>query len=205
MAHERAELWDEDEPALQALWRPTTQIGARLGRAIVNGEPIVRYRCLLENTSDCYDKILSIPCRLKPRILTGVSKESERYQALKGLHDNMEHGFDADRDRWGVSGKDNTLRLRRRGVGAQRLRAAVARHLEWMYICRRHGWVGSHRYRNLATATPRSGFDGVQKVKRIRQSLGLLLPYCPKAFKLGLAATPDIPKPPPPKKIRGGP
>jgi hypothetical protein len=40
----------------------------------------------------------------------------------------------------------------------------------------------------------------VQKLKKIRRAQGLLLPYGPKAFKLGLAATPDIPKPPPPKK-----
>jgi|GEM_PF-3176402 len=206
MAHERTELWDEDGPRCKHCGGPTTHIGPRLGRAIVNGEPVVRYRCLLENTQDCYDTILSIPCRMKPRILTGVSKESERYQALKGLHDNMERTFNEDRARFGLSGKDNTLRLRRRGVEAQRLRAAVSRYLEWMFICLRHGWIGSHAYRNLATATPRSGFHGVQRIKRIRRHLGLLLPYGPKAFKLGLAATPDVPKPPPPaKKTRGGP
>jgi hypothetical protein len=80
-------------------------------------------------------------------ILTGVAKYSERYQALLSLHDNVgEKGFNEDRSRFGVSGTDNTRRLRRRGVEAQRLRAAVARYLEWMFLCLRDGWIGSHAY-----------------------------------------------------------
>lgn len=205
MEHERTAQWDEDGPRCKHCGGPATMEGSRLGRAVVNKEPVVRFRCLLGHTTRC-GELQSLPCRLNPRILTGVSKESERYQALKGLHDNMERNFNEDRARWGLNGKDNTLRLRRRGVDAQRLRCAVARYLEWMYICLRHGWIGSHRYRNLATAMPRSAWHGVMKIKKARAKRGLLLPYGPKAYALGLAATDEIPKPPlPPPKQRGKP
>jgi hypothetical protein len=202
MAHERTVDWDEDGPRCKHCGGPTTMIGPRLGRAIVDGEPVVRFSCLLDNTPDC-SQLQSRRCREHPRILTGVSKESERFQALMGLHDNMERTFQEDRARWGVSGKDNTLRLRRRGIGAQRLRAAIARYLEWMFICLRHGWLGSHAYRNTAKAYVRSALHGVLKIQRIRRSQGLLLPYGPRAFRLGLAASPEVPKPPPPKKNTG--
>lgn len=206
MAHERTAKWDEDGPRCKHCGGPTTMNGPRLGRAIIDREPHVRFRCLLGLTPEC-SKMQQIACRERPTILTGVAKDSERYQALKGIHDNSERGFNEDRARFGLSGKDNTMRLRRRGVEPQRLRAAVSRYLEWLYICLRHGWIGSHAYRNTAKDVRRGAMFGVRRFKMIREKLGLLLPYGPAAFKLGLAATPEIPKPPPPrkKKAAGGP
>jgi hypothetical protein len=63
----------------------------------------------------------------------------------------------------GMSSKRNSRNLKRTGARKRRpmetdlpayLPGAtefteIARFLEWLYICLRHGWIGSHRYRNL--------------------------------------------------------
>ena len=129
-------------------------------------------------------------------MLIGLPRYSERYQAVRAAHKNRERSFIQRRRRFGVAGKDETGRLKRRGNGAQRLRAAIARFLEWLFICLRHGWIGSHAYRNAVVLLKRGGKAAAAGLIRRRFGVGLMLPYGPKAFRLGLAPTPEVSKPP---------
>jgi hypothetical protein len=109
----------------------------------------------------------------------------------------------------GMSSKRNSRNLKRTGARKRRpmetdlpayLPGAtefteIARFLEWLYICLRHGWIGSHRYRNLVHTLNRTGRDAARRLINRRFAYGLMLPYGPKAYKLGLAASPEVPTP----------
>lgn len=174
----------------------TIQHGAGLGLVFRRGEPSIAFRCVLGTTQACRRKEpFHIRCEENWRLLIGLSRESERYHALRTAHKNLERTHAQRRRRSGVAGKDETGRMKRRGMQVQRLRAAIAGFLEWMYICLRHGWIGNHRYRNAIRVIQRSGRAAAEGLRARRMRIGLYLPYGPKAFKLGLAATPAVPQP----------
>lgn len=189
----RTERWDEHGPRCEHCGGPSNQHGAKLGLTIVRGEPVIRHRCMLGTTADCL-KIQQIRCNEEPLVLNGLSPTSERYQALAAAERNLERTHYQKRRRFAVAGKDDTGKLKRRGASVQRLRAAIARFLEWFYICLRHGWLGQHPYRNLSDVLQRRAWGKVEKLLHRRRAAGLELPYCPVAIRLGLA--PPLPPPP---------
>lgn len=194
---ERDERWDEyGDPRCKHCGGPVLRQGDGLGLTFDHGEPVIRYRCHLGHTHECKTKTQQIACSENWRMLIGLPRYSERYHAVRAAHSNLERSFVQRRRRFGVAGKDETGRLKRRGAGVQRLRAAIARFLEWLFICLRHGWIGSHAYRNAVILLKRGGRSGADAVMRKRFGFGLMLPYGPKAHQLGLAASPEVPKPP---------
>ncbi len=193
---ERAVKYDEyGDPRCKYCGGPVERTGDGLGFMFDHGEPVIRFRCLLAHTDECRMKTQQIRCSENWRLLIGLPRHSERYMAVRSAHKNMERTFAQQRRRFGVAGKDETGRLKRRGMDVHRLRAAIARFLEWLYICLRHGWIGSHRYRNIVHTLNRTGRDAARRLINRRFAYGLMLPYGPKAYKLGLAATPEIPSP----------
>jgi hypothetical protein len=79
------------------------------------------------------------------------------------------------------------------GLAAHRLRAAAARFLEWLRICLRHGWLGSHARRNTREPLMRNANRRLIAVLKARRWQGLDLPYDKQAHTLGLAPDPGIP------------
>jgi hypothetical protein len=70
----------------------------------------------------------------------------------------VEGVFNDWRSRCKVAGNSLADRPKRtRSIRAQALRAAAALLPEWLRICRRHGWLGSHRRRNTNAPTERTG------------------------------------------------
>lgn len=194
---ERDVRWDEyGDPRCKHCGGPVIRVGNGLGFVFDHGEPVIRFKCHLGHTDECRKQTQQIACSENWRMLIGLPRHSERYMAVRAAHKNLERTFAQRRRRFAVSGKDETGRLKRRGNGAQRLRAAIARFLEWLYICLRHGWIGSHAHRNAVVLLQRGGKAAAEILIRRRFGFGLMLPYGPRAFRLGLAPTPEVPKPP---------
>jgi hypothetical protein len=170
--------------------------GPRLGLQLVHGNPVLRFRCLLGHTIDCRTKMQSRQCAENWQLLTGLSHLSERRAALMTAGGNFERNFREGRARFGRSGKETYARLSRRGIRAQRLRAAIARLIEWFYICLRHGFIGGHRHRNTESTLHKVGHAYRRYMKATYRKSGLELPYGPAAVKLGLARPPDPPPAP---------
>lgn len=63
-----------------------------------------------------------------------------------------------------------------------------------MLVCLRNGWIGLHAYRNAVVLLKRGGKASVEAVMRERFGFGLMLPSGP--HHVGLAASPEVPKPP---------
>jgi hypothetical protein len=136
----RTDRWDEHGPRCEHCGGPSTQHGAKLGLTIVRGEPVIRHRCELATTPDCA-RIQTTRCEDNWVVLVGLSPRTERYQALAASQRNLERTHFQKRRRFNVACKDGTSKLKRRGIDVHRLRAAIARFLEWfyIYICLRHG------------------------------------------------------------------
>jgi hypothetical protein len=62
-------------------------------------------------------------------------------------HYTHENAHRLMRDRYGTVGADRSNTLRRRGLDAQRLRAAASIFLNWLKLCLRHGIIGEHARR----------------------------------------------------------
>lgn len=169
------------------------------------GSPRLTFVCADPNTVAC----LTEQWQLNPddyqhgwRMLLPLSRLTPRYNALRETQQHFEKTHREQRKRYWADGADETCKLKRFGLGAQRLRAAAARFLEWFRICLRHGWIFDPGVK-LNTREPRlrNGENRRLTLMRSRRWQGLDLPYGPKAYALGLAPDPGIPPPrPSPKK-----
>jgi hypothetical protein len=190
----RTERYDEyGTPRCDHCGGPGYLDGPRLGLQLVRGVPVLRFRCLHAHTVECQTTVQSRRCDEAWQLLTGLSHLSERRAALMTASGNYERTFRQGRARYGQSGKEKYARLSRRGIRAQRLRAAIARLIEWFYICLRHGWIGNHRNRNDEHTLHTVGHGYRRYMRAVYRKKGLELPYGPAAVKLGLARPPDPP------------
>lgn len=86
------------------------------------------------------------------------------------------------------------MKLKRFGLGAHRLRSAVACFLEWFRLCLRHGWIpGYQGKRNTRETHLRNGEDRRLATLRYRRWQGLDLPYGKQAEQLRLAPDGKVP------------
>jgi len=191
---------------------PGSQEAARCGMQYPNGKPRLHFRCISGETPDCITVRQSIdPAAHKYgwRALLPLSRLGERYHALRAAHQHFEATWGFQRERYGRIGDNEAGKLQRLGLGAQRLRAAAARFLEWFRICLRHGWIGDYARRNDRDPISRRGDRRLKTMLRKRRDRGLNLPYGKAAHALGLAASPDLPpklklpRKGAPKKARG--
>jgi hypothetical protein len=189
----RCDLYDEHGvPRCKFCGGPGEQHGPGLGLTKVNGRyDRIRFRCRLGLTPDCLTTLQSVECKHDWSMLLPLSRLTERYQAMHTAQKNRESIWHADRERWNVAGIDLTGRIKRKGVGVHKLRNALARMLEWLYICLRHGWVGSHPTRNRLQPRKRSGQRGLWSTMWAREGYGTDLPYGSAAQALGLS-DPDL-------------
>lgn len=136
-----------------------------------------------------------------------LSRLHPLYHDCSHGHQSFERVFAHWRSRYLVYGDNDKGRLCRwsESVHAQRLRAEMARFLEWFRLCLRFGWIAGHktlkRERLFATRGRGAGFWNT--LLRERRGLSLDLPYGPAAERVGLWVRPDPPpgssppKPPP--------
>lgn len=176
---------------------------------VASGGPRVRFRCESPNTVECMTLVWSLnPADYDHgwRSLIGISRLSERYQAMRKIQSQFERAHRERRKRYAIDGADETGKLKRFGIGAHRLRSAAARFLEWFRICLRNGYLPGYKGK-LNPAQPRmhNGNERLRTTRNVRRWQGLDLPYGKNAFALGLAVTPDVPKFRPPSKKRGAP
>jgi hypothetical protein len=106
----------------------------------------------------------------------------------------MERTWRDRRKRYRVAGADETGKLKRFGIGAPRLRAAMARVLAWFRLCLRHGWIEGYEGEiNYSEPHERNGNDMLLTLWRTRRLNGLDIPYGPVATALGIALDDSIP------------
>lgn len=161
----------------------TTMAGPGLGLYFdERDEPRLRVECALQPTAACRGQ-QTIACSEEWRLLQPINRTERVYHELLHSNKNKEGLFHHWRRRYGVAGNDFAERPKRRqSVTCQALRAAGALLLEWLRICLRHGWLGSHRRRNDAEAIEREAGRGYwQQVLHSRRDLDLDVPYGPAA------------------------
>jgi hypothetical protein len=103
-------------------------------------EPRIRFKCLAPLHRACYE-MQSIACAEEWMMLVPLSRKTELHQAVAWAHSNKEHYFLHARQRYAIAGNDNSGRLRRSGIAAQRLRVCAANLLDWYRLNLRHGWL----------------------------------------------------------------
>jgi hypothetical protein len=183
----RCELFDEHGvPRCQHCGGPGDQTGAGLGLYFDRGEPRIRFRCQLPHTKEC-KRAQSIACAEDWRMLIPLSRLSALYHALRHSHQSFERVHRHWRDRYASVGKNLESRLKRRGIGAQRLRSDAALVIEWFRLCLRHGWLGSARRRQPGELKRTSGTEALESVLESRRKRRLNRPYGAAAIRLGLA------------------
>lgn len=175
-----------------------------------NEEPRIRARCIQQGSDECRaHPIFSIACETEWRLLSGLPLTTQLYNAVAERHETFEMSFDADRDRHRLAGKDKSSILPRRGVPAQRLRAEIARLLDWFRASLWNGWIeGRHRVNQKEPvdlmgphvnrhrqAKPGLGLNRLARIMGARRRRNLNFPYGPAAERLGLV--PPRPAPPP--------
>lgn len=203
---------DEHVPRCLHCGAPGTIIGARLGmQRKVSGALVLRYRCDDPHAPNCLTEIqrLNMPTgsiKGSPaenriwRLAFPLSPLTERYHALSTTGFSFERTFHHQRLRYRTLGNDLTGKIKRFGLGAHRLRCAIARFVEWFRICLRNGWLGDHPKVNTHPVLFRRGEQGLKKVLTERRRQGVNLPYGPAAHALGIRRTPDIPPWIPPRQ-----
>jgi hypothetical protein len=152
--------------------------GAGLGlNQDANGEPRLRVQCSQPHTPRCH-RPQSIACKEEWRLLQPINRTEQLYHDLLQAHSNKESLFHHWRRRYAVAGNDFAERPKRRqSVPCQALRAAAGLLVEWLRLCLRHGWLGSHRTINRADIEVREGGRGDwAKVWESRRDLDLDLP-----------------------------
>jgi hypothetical protein len=164
------------------------------------GEPRIRFRCKTPILNACR-RNQSIACSEEWRLLLPLNLTQPLYHALREVHFSFERVFGHWRSRYGVYGKNAATCLRRRGTGAQQLRAQAAVFLDWFRICLRHGFLGSWRTRNnqAAAVITSKGSSRLEKVLGARRKRYIDLPYGAAAERLKLwRAKQSPPAVPPP-------
>lgn len=193
----RTEAHDEHLPRCRHCGGPGTTVGPRLGIQLREGKPRLYFCCLLQLTSRC-----SAVQSLDPlsqgngiRCLTALSPVTERWHALRRLASPLERTHRHGRERYGKSGADQTGKLKRFRIPAQRLRSAMSRFLDWYRFCLRHGIIGDHLRLNDFQLLFIRGDRGLAKLQHLRQVRGLDLPYGQRALEAGFASTAELPTP----------
>jgi hypothetical protein len=150
------------------------------------GEPRLRVECSLQHTEEC-KRPQSIACSEEWRLLQPINRTDELYHNLLHANKNKEGLFHHWRRRYAVAGNAFAERPKRRqSVTCQALRAAAGLLVEWLRICIRHGWLGSHRRRNETEPVERDcGRRYWREVWELRRDLDLDLVYGPAAADLG--------------------
>lgn len=171
---------------------PCTQDGPRLGLTLDRKrQPRFKVRCELGVTEDCRTKTQTISPESVPhgwRLLIRTSRMTERYHALRQLHQNAAEGeFANARKRYALFGNDMSGKLKRFGIEAQELRLAMSRFLDWFRICLRHGWIGKHPRINSRLPIKRRGEKRLRAMLLARRERNLNLPYGEAAFAMNLA------------------
>ena len=180
------------------------------------GEPLLHYKCLTPHRPDC-DQEQTIHCSESYVMLLPLSRKTELYNAVRDYHLSQEHSIEHQRRRNMLCGKDETGRLFRWGVKAQRSRAQFALVLDWLRLGIRHGWIelaegelhdGREREPIRPNRIQRRAYrstTGLRERIEHRRASGLELPYGSTAIALGLAPPPgwlargDPPADPPPE------
>jgi hypothetical protein len=169
---------------------PGDRISPGLGPAFNQaGEPYIAFRCLLQHTHDCRKK-QKILCSTDWVQLALLAQEAELFHAVRHAHHNKESGFNADRRRYAVAGKEGLGRVCRSGSGVHRLRCAAAHLLNWFRFSLRQGLIDPVELeveRNLSEPelrsevrdplTPGVGTDRLNELLRYRDEHELDLPY----------------------------
>lgn len=176
---------------------PGDQDGPGLGFYFDRGVvPRIKFRCELELTTECKG-IQSIACEKSWRLLLPASRFTPRYHALKKAGENKERNWLHWRARYLVAGKNVDTRPKRPGLAWQELRASAALLLEWFRLSLRHGWLGSHRRRNISQPTPFTDADRALEAMLLkRRKMALDLPYGRSAEISGVIVGPGTHGPP---------
>jgi hypothetical protein len=202
----RNELLDEHGPRCAYCGGVGTAVGARLGLIRKQSGALAYYfRCADAHTSECRTarQFINMPTTFPNRhsgdnylwrMLPVLSPMTQRFQAILGNSLSQEHGHHHARKRYHENGNNETLKIKRFGAGAHRLRNAISRFVEWFRICLRHGWIGNHPKQNTRDVLFRSGEKRLLKMLKERRAQGINLPYGSAAHKLGLASSRAIPK-----------
>jgi hypothetical protein len=151
-------------------------------------QPRLRVECTMQPTATCRGQ-QTIACSEEWRLPQPIPRADRLYHDLLQANKNKEGLFHHRRRRYGVPGNDFAERPRRRQpVTCRALRAAAGLLVEWLRICLRHGWLGSHRRSNETEPVERIAGRGIwEQVHRTRRDLDLNVPYGPAARALGYA------------------
>lgn len=201
----RTSHFDEHGPRCHHCGAPGIAVGAKLGvQRRESGTLALFFRCGDPNTVECltkrqhWDFPTGYPRKNDAnnriwRLALPLSPLTERYQAILSTQFSYEHTFRHQRKRYRTVGNDESGKIKRFGLGAHRLRCAIARFVEWFRICLRHGWLGNHPKQNHEPVLYRRGERNLYKVLLERRRQGINLPYGPKAHALGLRKDASIP------------
>ena len=168
-------------PRCQACGSETRQVGV-----FIRPTPRLAYKCPIPACS-LYDLRRTIACSEDWRALVLLSRTTPEYLALRESHSEYEGTHAYYRSRYKVAPDSLSMRPKRIGAAAQQLRADAAVLLEWLRICWREGWLpGVPRQRRDAHRIHIRNADAfVERMRAIRRSLGLHLPYGRFAITLG--------------------
>lgn len=157
-----------------------------------NGKPRLWVVCEDgKQTPECA-KQQTIYCETDWRSLIPIPRTDPAYHELKATHQQFEAMHDYWRDRYRVAANSVANRPKMIGLGARRLRAAVACFIDWLRIAVMNGWTGSARPTKrgkLVKGVRRSqktGEENALSLAEKRARLGLLEHYGPQAAKLGI-------------------
>ena len=175
------------------------------------GNPIIRFRCLTMWGGEACDQagVQHINCSENWKMLLPLPRTDSQHHIMRQLHSSGAEGpFHHWRQRYEALGKTYSTRPKRRlSRHAQELRTACAMLVDWLRICLRHGWIGTHNRRNERQPHRCTDAGRAERVREARDLYGLNLPYGPAAVACGARTTDDLP----PKTrrraeiIRGGP
>lgn len=160
-----------------------------------DGEPNIRFRCLIPRTSDC-QRLQQIACRTDWVQLPLLAQETSLFHAVRHAHHNKEGNFHADRMRYAIAGKEGLGRLHRSGIDVHRLRCSASLLLNWFQVSLRHGWIDAvaldvsandSNPKLLSTLHDGIGADKRDDLLRARDEDALELPYGRAARRLRTA------------------
>jgi hypothetical protein len=127
---------------------PGDRDSAGMGLYFDQGRPYIRFRCQLGLFPECRAGSQTLACSTEWLLMGKLSRLRPLYHALRARHQSAERVHYLNRIRYNIGPKGIEGIPRRNGIPWLRFRALVARALDWLRICLRNGWLGSHRTRN---------------------------------------------------------
>ena len=164
--------------------------------------PYLTVACTTGITPGCAGQ-QRIRCEESWRHLIPLWRDDPLYFELKESHGSYEAQHDYWRDRYKVAADDIGVRPKVRDIAFHRLRANVACLIEWLRICVRQGWLGDapRNRRGTERKFKEKAERAAARFAEMRQRIGLLIPYGPKAVQL----FPGTQVTPPSRRPRGAP